>query len=366
MRIVVEIASPDRIGQRWRRLGKLVLARMLAPAALLAAVSLFGLYSTTYYIGLANLVCIATMGAISQGLLLGWAGQVSLGYAAFFAAGGTTAVLLSRHLGVDELLAGVPAAFLASAIAGATVGMPAARMRGLYLAVSSLAFHFVLIYLIGRYQHSVGASEVLSVSSPSLGGFWTIGGIRAWYFVLLVFTALAVAACANLGRSSYGRVWKTIHHREVIAAAFGARPFYFKLLAFAISSGLAGMAGALDAYYNGFISQDRYSITLTIQTLAMIILGGMGSLPGWIIGAVCITLLPFGIEHLLQAFPAHSRLQSYVFQVQQAAFGAILFAVLVLEPAGLIGLWQRAYTVASRALIGAQGRRGETRVRQAD
>ncbi|MCS7169920.1 MAG: branched-chain amino acid ABC transporter permease [Candidatus Kapabacteria bacterium] len=354
MRTVLEISSQERLGQLRRRL---VSSKALPLILALAGASLFGIRSGSYHLGLANLVCIAIMGAVSQGLLLGWAGQVSLGYAAFFAVGGMAAALLSRHLEVEDLLVGVPAAFVAAAIAGAAVGTPAARMKGLYLAVSSLAFHFVLIYLIGQYQHSIGASEVVSVASPSLGGVWTIRGTREWYFVLLAASVLAVVACANLERSAIGRAWKTIHHRETVAAAFGVRPYYFKLLAFAISSGLAGAAGALDAYYNGFVAQDRYSVVLTIQTLAMIILGGMGSLLGWVFGAVCITLLPFGIEHAMQAFATQARLQSYVFQIQQAAFGLILFAVLVLEPTGLAGLWGRAHSMASRALGRARLRR---------
>lgn len=316
-------------------------ARVLLITSGLGIMLFFGAFANAYYVGLANLVWIAIIGAVSQGLLLGWAGQVSLGFAAFFATGGMAVTLLSRHVGVRELLLALPAAFTIGMTAGVLVGAPAARMRGLYLAVSSLAFHFVLMYLIGQYQHSVGGSEVISVSSPSLVGLWTIRGTHAWYFALLTFAVLVITAVSNLGRSRFGRAWKTIHHREVVAASFGMRPIYLKLLAFAISSGIAAVAGALDAYHNGFVSQERYPVFLTIQYLAMIVLGGIGAVPGWVVGAACITLLPFGIDHIVRSLPGLGMVQTYIFQIQQAIFGIILLAVLLVEPAGLLGMWNR-------------------------
>ncbi len=308
--------------------------------ALAIAVALFPLVGSNYQLYLVNLCFIAVIGSLSQNLLIGYAGQVSLGFAGLFAAGGFTAALMVKELGFSAFIPVVAAASAVGALLGALVGLPSLRVKGLYLAISTLALHAVIVYGASEYQQKFGGSAGIVIPKPSFGPI-AIDSDREWYYLLAVVAALATLACINMVRSRVGRAWQAIRDRDVVAAACGIPLMRYKLLAFAVSSALAAMAGAIDAYHAGFVSVEKYSFLLTVQYLAMVVVGGLGSILGSLLGAFVITLLPFIIDFTVDIFPTPERLVINVLQLQRIAFGVTIVAMFILEPRGLVALWER-------------------------
>ena len=298
--------------------------------------------ASPFLLDLVNQVFLASIGAIALMLLTGYAGQISLGHAGLLAAGAFTAGILFKELNAPFWVT-LPAAAVVGALLGVVFGLPSLRLRGLYLAVSTLALHFLVVYLGGEYETKRGYSTGIVIDAPALGG-WTISGGRTWYFILGLAAAGTFIVCLNLLRSGTGRAWAAIHANETVAEALGIGVAAHKLLAFVVSSALTAMAGALFAYYRGFVSVEAFSLFLTIQYVAMIIIGGMGSLLGAVLGAVFVTLFPYGIEAAIGALPGAQRYAGSLFAVNYAAFGVVMILFLVLEPLGLVGIWRRVQT----------------------
>jgi branched-chain amino acid transport system permease protein len=234
----------------------------------------------------------------------------------------------------------VPASGVTGAVLGVVFGLPSLRLRGLYLAISTLALHFAVVYLGAEYETRRGFSTGIVVDPPSLFGVALTSG-RAWYLVLLAAAAATLLVCINLVRCRTGRAWRAIRANETVAATLGISVARHKLAAFVISSALTAMAGALAAYYRGFVSVEAFSLFLSIQYVAMVIIGGMGSLTGALMGAVFVTLLPYGIERILFLLPNAQAYAGSLFAVNYAAFGVIMILFLLFEPEGLFGLWRR-------------------------
>jgi branched-chain amino acid transport system permease protein len=311
-------------------------ASLLVFAAMLAA---FPFLVTAFYLDLACQVFLAAIGALSLMLLTGYAGQISLGHAGLLAAGAFTAGILFREFNAPFWIT-LPAAAVVGALLGIVFGLPSLRLRGLYLAVSTLALHFVVVYLGGEYESKRGYSTGIMIDPPTIGGYVITNG-RVWYFVLLVAAAATLLICINLLRSRTGRAWRAIRAHETVAEALGINIAAYKLLAFVISSAMAAVAGALFAYYRHFVSVEAFSLFLSIQYVAMIIVGGMGSLLGALLGAVFVTLFPYLIEAALQQLPNAQSYAGVLFAVNYAAFGAVMILFLLFEPLGLVGIWHR-------------------------
>ena len=206
--------------------------------------------------------------------------------------------------------------------------------------MSTLALHFVVIYLGGEYESRRGFSTGIVIDPPRLGSV-SISDGRAWYFILLAAAAATLLVCLNLLRARTGRAWRAIRAHETVAEALGIGIAGYKLLAFVISSAVTAVAGALFAYYRGFVSVEAFSLFLTIQYLAMVIIGGMGSLLGALLGATFVTIFPYIIEIGLLALPGAQRYASLLFAVNYAAFGLVMILFLIFEPLGLVGIWRR-------------------------
>ena len=303
------------------------------------ALALFPFLVGAFYLDLACQVFLASIGALSLMLLTGYAGQISLGHAGLLAAGAFTVGILFREVGASFWIT-LPAAALVGAVLGVIFGLPSLRLRGLYLAVSTLALYFIVVYLGGEYESTRGFSTGIMIDAPRVGGF-ALRNPRAWYFVLLAAAAGTLLICANLLRSRTGRAWRAIRAHETVAEALGIGIAGYKLLAFVISSALASLAGALFAYYRGFVSVEAFSLFLTIQYLAMVIIGGMGSLLGALLGAAFVTIFPYIIETGLLALPGAQRYASLLFAVNYAGFGLVIILFLIFEPLGLVGIWHR-------------------------
>jgi branched-chain amino acid transport system permease protein len=298
--------------------------------------------ASAFYLDLANQVFLACIGALSLMLLTGYAGQVSLGHAGLLAAGAFTAGILFKEFGAPIFVT-IPAAAVVGALLGVIFGLPSLRLRGLYLAVSTLALHFVVVYLGGEYETKRGFSTGITIDAPVIFGFRLYGG-KIWYFILLAFAAATLLICVNLLRSRTGRAWRAIHAHETVAEALGISVAGYKLLAFVISSAMAAVAGALFAYYRSFVSVEAFSLFLSIQYVAMIIIGGMGSLLGALLGALFVTLFPYLIEAALLRLPDAQSYAGVLFAVNYAAFGVVMILFLVFEPQGLVGIWRRIQT----------------------
>lgn len=292
-----------------------------------------------FLLDLACQVLLASIGALSLMLLTGYAGQISLGHAGLIAAGAFTTGILAREIHAPFWVT-LPASALTGVVLGFIFGLPSLRLRGLYLAVSTLALHFIVIYLGGEYETKRGFSTGIVVDPPSLGGFALRDG-RAWYFALLAAAAACLFICINLLRSRSGRAWQALHTRETVAEALGIGIARYKLLAFVISSAMTSVAGCLFAYYRGFVSIEAFDLFLSIQYVAMIIIGGMGSLLGAILGAAFVVVFPYVIEALLHLLPNVQRLAGDIFAVNYASFGVVMILFLVFEPLGLVGIWHR-------------------------
>jgi branched-chain amino acid transport system permease protein len=299
----------------------------------------FPLIASPFQLDLACQVFLACVGSLSLMLLTGYAGQISLGHAGLIAAGAFTVGILFRETSAPVWIT-LPAAALVGALLGIIFGLPSLRLRGLYLAVSTLALHFVVIYLGGEYESRRGFSTGIVIDPPSFGGFAISDG-RVWYYILLAAAAVTLLLCLNLMRAKTGRAWRAIRAHETVAEALGIGIAGYKLLAFVISSAITAVAGALFAYYRGFVSVEAFSLFLTIQYLAMVIVGGMGSLLGALLGASFVTIFPYLIEGGLLALPGAQRYADLLFAVNYAAFGLVMILFLIFEPLGLVGIWHR-------------------------
>jgi branched-chain amino acid transport system permease protein len=304
--------------------------------------------ATPFLLDLANQVLLAAIGALALMLLTGFAGLISLGTAGLLGAGAYTVGVLVREAAAPFWVT-LPAAALLGGLLGLVFGLPSLRLRGLYLAISTLGLHFVIVYLGGEYEAREALSTGVMIEPPSIGSVSLTSEI-GWYFVLLAFAALALLVSVNLQRSRTGRAWRALRERDVVAAALGIDVRRFKLLAFVVSATLTSIAGALFAYYRNFVSIDAFSLYLTVQYVAMIIIGGIGSIPGALLGAAFVILFPYAIEAAATLLPA--RFGNVLFALNYAAFGIVMILFLLLEPAGLMGIWQRI----RNALVAARAR----------
>jgi branched-chain amino acid transport system permease protein len=312
--------------------------RFWAAAGLVLAL-LLPLVLTNFWTSVANQVFIAVIGALALNLLMGTTGQISLGHAGFMAAGAfTVAALITQvqaPIGVS-----LAAAALVGAILGVLVGLPALRLKGLYLAVSTLAAHFVIIVGVGQYQSAISYGSGFTIPAPAMFG-WAIDSERRWYYVLLPAALAVLLVNLNWLRSAYGRAFMAIRHRDVAAESLGINVALYKLLAFSASTSLTCIAGALWAYHTAFVSVEAFDFDMLIQYLAMVIIGGLGSVLGACLGAVFVVVLPHLISILVGKMPFLAGIGLKSFELQIGAFGLIMLLFLILEPRGLAGIWAR-------------------------
>lgn len=314
-------------------------AQRVALGILVVALIVLPFIASPFVLDLANQVYLAAIGSIALMLLTGCAGQISLGSAGLLGVGAFTTGILVKELAAPFWIT-LPAAALMGAVLGIVFGLPSLRLRGLYLAVSTLALHFIVVFLGAEYETHRGFSTGVVIDPPALAG-WSLTDPRAWYFVLGIAAALTLLFGLNLLRSRTGRAWRAMHGRESVAAALGIDVPRAKLTAFVVSSAMTTIAGSLFAYYRGFVSAEAFSLFLTIQYVAMVIVGGMGSLLGAVLGAIFVVLFPYAIEFLTTVLPTPASWANSVFAINYAAFGLVMIAFLVFEPDGLVGIWRR-------------------------
>src|SRR5437870_8321720 len=277
----------------------LPIARWAVAAVILLFAVVLPLSLHEYYLSVINLALIAVVGALGLNILVGYTGQISVGHAAFMSVGAYTAANLAVHLHLPFWVT-LPAGGLMAALIGAIVGIPSLRIKGLYLAIDTLAGQLIIEWTINHVPWiSGGAQASIQVPRPSLFGYdlRTQGQL---YFFLLFFTVVAIVATLNLVRSRIGRAFVAVRDQDIAAEIIGIDIFRYKLLAFAISSFYAGVCGVLYTYYFGIANYEAFQIVVSIDYLAMIIIGGLGSVLGSILGAIFVTMLPIVIRVVME------------------------------------------------------------------
>ena len=302
--------------------------------------------------------CVLAIGAIGLGLLTGYAGQVSLGHAFFLGVGCYTASVISGDpdgrawgLGITELVVWLPAAGLVAGAVGALVAPLATRLRGLYLAIVTLGLVFVGEHLFREWWEVTGGQrtgrpgpEPVLIGYPLnvTGEGFTRQQQMFWLmFILLVIFALAAR---NLARSKVGRAFTAIRDRDIAAGIIGVNLFRYKTIAFAVSSFYAGCAGALLYALLGHVNPTEFGLFLSVVFIAMVLIGGAGTISGAIAGAFFITLLPRMTEWLGGLLPfvsTRSQDTPNIFQLEAILYGVLIIAFLLFEPRGLFGIWLR-------------------------
>ena len=289
---------------------------------------------------LAQLTFILIYGIVGLGLMLlaGFTGLFSIGHAAFFGVGAYAQAVLTG-MGWPFPLALVTGAVLAAAV-GVVVGLPALRVKGIYLGIATLSCGFIVAEVFARWESVTGGNAGKTVGPVKMFG-WTADSGNAFYFVCLVIAVLCTLACLNLLRSPTGRAFVAIRDSEISAQSMGIHLARYKTLSFALSAALAGIGGALYAHQIRFISPDQFDIIQSIDLLLMVVIGGLGSIHGAFLGAIFLIGLPQAIsavkDYLPQAIGQAPGLKAVV-------YGAVLIAFVLFEPLGLYGRWLKVRT----------------------
>lgn len=289
---------------------------------------------------LAQLTFILIYSIVGLGLMLlaGFTGLFSIGHAAFLGVGAYSQAVLT-NLGIPFPLALLMSGVL-SAATGVVVGLPALRVKGVYLAIATLSFGFIVEEVLARWESVTGGNAGIHVKAPEMFG-WTITSGSGFYFLCLIITVVVTLAILNVMRSPTGRAFVAIRDSEVSAQSMGIHLARYKTLSFAISAALAGIGGALYAHKLSFISPDQFSIYQSIDLLLMVVIGGLGFVHGAFLGAIFLITMPqiiaLGKDYLPAAVAQAPGLQGLV-------YGVVLVAFVLFEPMGLYGRWLKIRT----------------------
>lgn len=308
-------------------------------AVVVLVLVLYPVVSGAYFVHLAIQAFIMVIGAVGLWALVGQTGLISLAHAAFVAVGGYAAGVISVHTGLG-LTTGLLAAVVMAVLLSLLVGLPSLRLESLYLAIATMAFHFAVLYVVTRFELT-GGNFGLRLEQPRLLG-WSLTSRADFYLLTCVVMVASVLLAANLRRSRTGRAWGAVRDRDLAAEAVGIHLARYKLYAFAVSGAYAAVAGALLTTYLGTTGPDHYPFVLAIQYLSIVIVGGLGSLPGAVMGALLLSLLPEGLRLLTGALQGSMPvLADNLLLLQSGLYGAILVLVLLVQPEGLYGMWLR-------------------------
>ena len=289
---------------------------------------------------LAQLTFVLIYGIVGLGLMLlaGFTGLFSLGHAAFLGVGAYTQGYLTSH-GVPFPLALACAAALSAAV-GVVVGLPALRVKGIYLGIATLSFGFIVEEVFARWESVTGGNSGMHLKPPQLFG-WSLGSGEAFYFLCLVIAVFSTLAILNLLRSPTGRAFVAIRDSEISAQSMGIHLARYKTLSFALSAALAGIGGALYAHKLSFISPDQFNILQSVDLLLMVVIGGLGSVHGAFLGAIFLISMPQLISLTKDYLPP---VIGQAPGLQSVVYGAVLIGFVLFEPLGLYGRWLKVRT----------------------
>jgi branched-chain amino acid transport system permease protein len=297
--------------------------------------------SSTYTLYILNHVAIAAIAAIGLNLLIGYTGLISLGHGAFFGVGAYSTAILVSSLGSPAWAAVLVGGGI-TALVGMVFGLPSARLKHLYLIIATLAGQFILQYLFVHWEGLTGGAEGIVLPDVTFLGLSVRNDL---VFFFIVFSCLAVLTwtSVNIVRTRFGRAFVAIRDNDRAAEGMGIPVLRYKLLSFAISSFYAGFAGGLWALYIGSITPEPFTLSLSIEYIAMVIIGGLGSITGSIFGATFITLLNEGLSQLTTFAMNLEGFRNWALTIaplRELVFGAAIVAFIILEPRGLAEVWR--------------------------
>ena len=287
---------------------------------------------------------IMALGALGLNILVGYCGQISLGTGAFMAVGAYAAFNLQARFDGMPLLLALLGGGLIAMVFGMVFGLPSLRIRGLYLAVATLAAQFFIVWALVKFPwfSNNSSSGVVTAQAVTILGY-TFESPEAKYVLTFLIVAFMALLAKNMVRSSTGRAWMAVRDMDVAAQVIGFRLMRTKLLAFAVSSFYCGVAGALYAYtYIGTVEPEGFNLDLSFKILFMIIIGGVGSIMGSFLGAAFIVLLPILLDNVVPALFGDALGAGFVSNFQLIIFGGLIIFFLIVEPHGLARLWQIA------------------------
>ena len=312
----------------------------IALLVFLVVLALAPAFADSFWIDVLNRVLIAVVAATGLNILTGFTGQISLGNAAFLAVGAYATAFLSSRWSLPFFVV-IPAAGLLTAGVGMIFGIPSLRLKGLYLAVATLAAHFVVEFTASHWDAVTGGVNGISVPAPRVGSF-EIDGDRHLFYLLAPVTAGLLLFAKNLFRTKTGKAFVAIRDQDISAEVMGVNVFRYKLLSFGVSSFYVGVAGALLAYQARIISPENFPITVAIDQLGMVIIGGLGSVLGSIMGAVFVTLLPELLRLVTGALSdTYPGLVGLFAPLKSGLFGLAIVLFLVFEPDGMAARWRK-------------------------
>jgi branched-chain amino acid transport system permease protein len=315
----------------------------LCLAVFLVALACAPWVASGYLLDVLNRIGIAVVAALGLNILTGFTGQISMGNAAFLAVGAYTTGFLTGRFGLPFVVA-IPAAGAVTALVGMVFGVPSLRLKGLYLAMATLAAHFIIEFAVVHWESVTKGVAGMSVPPAQLGPL-VLDSDRSLFYLVFVVAAFAVWFAANLFRTKVGKAFVAIRDQDISAEVMGVNLFRYKLLSFGVSSFYVGVAGSLLAYQARIISPENFPITVAIDYLAMIIIGGLGSVLGSILGAAFIVTLPellrVGSGALSGQYPA---LVGLFASLKMGVFGLAVVLFLVFEPDGMAARWRKIKT----------------------
>lgn len=292
---------------------------------------------TSHVTALVNGMMIAAIGVIGLNLLTGTTGLISFGHAGFLAVGAYTAAILSADYAMPLWLC-LPAGGLMAAAFGLLVGIPSLRLKGLYLAITTLAFTIIITHIILSAETITHGSSGISTPRPAIFGI-ELATDKSFYYLILAILTLAVLGSANIKRSRIGRAFQAIREQDIAARAMGVPVARYKLYAFVVSSFYAGVAGALMAYQIRFVNVDSFSLVISIEAVSMIIVGGLGSTAGAVIGVVFVLGLAESLNYLFSAMGGGMGSVSSL-ELKGLIYGLTIVLFLRFEPDGLMGIYR--------------------------
>ena len=312
-------------------------------AALALLLVAFPFIASQYWLYLACLVAINVAAATGLNILTGYTGQVSLGQAAFMGVGAYAVAILEQRLGTPVLL-NLAGGGAAAMLVGLVVGIPSLRVKGLYLAIATIAASFILHFIFANWTSLTGGTAGITLPPARILGL-TLDTEFRFYWLVMPITVLMLTGAANLFRTRVGRAFIAIRDRDISAEVLGIPLLRYKLLSFGLSSFYAGVAGGLWAYFFRSVTAESFPLLMSIFFLAAIIVGGMGSILGGILGAVFMTLVPEVLKLMVGWLPLSADAANHVAvmlaPVRTIVFGALIVAFLVFEPHGLAEIWRR-------------------------
>lgn len=316
-------------------------------SVLIGVVYLFPQVVDNYYIYAANYIAINIIVAAGLNLLVGYTGQISLGHAGFFAIGAYGTLALMTKASFPFLLA-LPCAALIAAGFGFLLGLPSLRLEGPYLAIATLGFGLTITQVIGRMD-VFGGREGMHAPDIVIGP-WILDTDKEFYYVLATITILLLVLMRNLIKTRVGRAFIAIRDADIAAQTMGVNILFYKTLAFAVSAFYAGIAGGLYAFVLKFIEPEIFTLMMSILFLAMVVVGGLGSMMGSITGAVLLCWLDLKLRNILNLPYVGQWLEHLskewfsitgVSNIQYIIFGGIMISIMLFEPLGLYGIWIR-------------------------